>query len=311
MANLQSIFKESGLQGIVPYGFDLDGPGYRFLCDKLREGISFYVVAEPETGLPYYFVDSNHVYFNLYSTEEAAAAKCDEIAMNKRYSVPALLETNGWADALWKRYRDLGATHVRLDDAVWTSMKDLAPIATYEGIISFETPLRNPTLNSIMYCYRQDVQAECCTDAMVALFWETFKRSTFYAPLRPTRTLHPGESLNAENSDFHYLTMNDGRKAFLLFTDDEFKMIYGAGTKLSSEEYKVVNVFNYDEIREFFADVPGLCAVVNAGCGGGFSLTPESIDEFESVALNQAALQKSSAPQGVRAMTGFFQNEDF
>lgn len=80
MANLQSIFNESGLQGIIPYGFDLDGPGYRFLCDKLKEGISFYVVADPETGLPYYFADSNHVYFNLYSTEEMAAAKCDEIA---------------------------------------------------------------------------------------------------------------------------------------------------------------------------------------------------------------------------------------
>ena len=161
-----------------------------------------------------------------------------------------------------------------------------------------------------MYCYRQDVQAECCTEAMVALFWETFKKSTFYAPLHPTRTLHPGESLNASNSDFHYVTMNDGRKAFLLFTDDEFKKIYGTGARLKPEEYKVVNVFNYDEIREFFTDTPGLCAVVNAGCGG-FSLTPESINEFESVALNQAALQRSATPQGVQAMTGFFQNEDF
>ena len=143
MANLQSIFNESGLQGIIPYGFDLDGPGYRFLCDKLKEGISFYVVADPETGLPYYFADSNHVYFNLYSTEEMAAAKCDEIAMTKRYTIPALLETSGWVDALWRRYRDLGATHVRLDDAVWVAIKDLASSATYEGIISFETPLRN------------------------------------------------------------------------------------------------------------------------------------------------------------------------
>ena len=47
MANLQSIFNESGLQGIIPYGFDLDGPGYRFLCDKLKEGISFYGKPSP------------------------------------------------------------------------------------------------------------------------------------------------------------------------------------------------------------------------------------------------------------------------
>ena len=52
----------------------------------------------------------------------------------------------GWVDALWRRYRDLGATHVRLDDAVWVAIKDLASSATYEGIISFETPevIRQP-----------------------------------------------------------------------------------------------------------------------------------------------------------------------
>lgn len=311
MANLNSIFKESGLQGIIPYGFDLDGPGYRFLCDKLKEGISFYILADSDTGLPYYFVDHQHVYFNIYSTEEAASLKCDEIAMSKHYAVPAYLETSGWADALWKRYRDLGATHVRLDDAVWAGMGDLAPAATYEGIISFKTPLRNPTLNSIMYCYRQDCMAENCTNAMAALFWETFKKSTFYAPLRPTRKLCPGESLNASNSDFHYTELDDGRKAFLLFTDNEFKLIYGTAAKLQPEEYKVVNVFNYDEIQEFFADVPGLCAVINAGCGG-LSITPESIEEYESIALNQAALQKSTGNHaGIAPMTGFFQNENF
>ena len=61
MANLQSIFNESGLQGIIPYGFDLDGPGYRFLCDKQKQGISFYDLADTETAQPYNIPDTNHV----------------------------------------------------------------------------------------------------------------------------------------------------------------------------------------------------------------------------------------------------------
>lgn len=310
MANLQAIFKDSGLQGVVPYGFDLDGPGYRFLCDKLKEGIAFYVIANPQTGLPYYFVDQSHVYFNLYSTETAASAKCDEIAMNKRYAIPAPLDMGDYADALWKRYRDLGASHVRLDDAVWINMKDLAPVATYEGIISFETPLRNPTLNAIMYCHQQDVEAECCTDALTSLFWETFKRSQFYAPLRPTRPLRPGEALNTENSDFHYVELSDGKKAFLLFTDNEFKLIYGTTAGLKSDEYKVVNLFNYGEILDFFANEPGLCAVINPGCGG-FVLSQDGIEEFDSIALNQAALQRSSNVHAdIAPMTSFFQNQE-
>ena len=311
MANLQSIFKESGLQGIIPYGFDLDGSGYRFLCEKLKEGISFYVIADPDTGLPYYFVDAEHVFFNLYSTEEAASAKCDEIAMNKRYTIPALLETNGWADSLWKRYRDLGASHIRLDDAVWVRMGDLASVATYEGVLSPETPLRNPTLNAIMYCYRQDVKAECSTDAMTALFWETVKKSTFYAPLHPTQPLRPGEKLNSENSDFHYVDLQDGSKAFLLFTDNEFKLIYGTNMDLKAEDYKVVNLFLYDDILEFIASNPGLCAVINPCCGG-FTISQDAISELDSITLNQAALNKTTHLNiGISPMIGVFQNDDF
>ena len=226
MANLNVIYKESGLQGIIPYGFGMDGQGYRFLCSKLKEGVSFYVIASPTTTLPYVFVDHEHIYYNLYTTEEAAASKCDILAMDKHYAVPALLETAGWADILWRRYRDLGATHVRIDDAVWISIRDLTTVATYEGIINFETPLRNPTLNAVMYTYQQDYEAGTCTDALTALYWETFKKSLFYAPLRPTRSIKPGESLTSDNSDFHFVELEDGSTAFLLFTDDEFKRIY-------------------------------------------------------------------------------------
>lgn len=309
MADLQAIFKDCGLQGIIPYGFDLDGPGYRFLCDKLKAGIPFYVIADPRTGLPYYFVDQSHIYFNLYSTEAAASAKCNAIAMNKRYTIPAPLDMGDLADILWKRYRDLGASHVRLDDAVWIRMKDLASVATYEGIISFETPLRNPTLNAIMYCHRQDVEAECCTNALTALFWETFKRSQFYAPLHPIRPLRSGEALNPENSDYHYVTLDDGKKAFLLFTDNEFKLIYGTAVGLKPEEYKVVSLFEYKDILEFFAEEPGLCAVINPGCGG-FVLSQNGVEEFDSIALNQAALQQSrNVHANIAPMTSFFQSD--
>lgn len=296
MANMQSIFQESGLQGIIPYGFELDSPGYRFLCEKLKEGTAFYVIAEPETGLPYYFTDSKHIFFNLYSTEEMASVKCNEIAISKRYTVPARLDTCGWADSLWKRYRDLGATHIRLDDAVWLSLKDLAPVATYEGVLSPKTPLRNPTLNSIMYCHRQDVEAECCSDALTALFWNTLKNSYFYAPLHPTRTLLPGESLDHSNSDFHYVALQDGRSALLLFTDNEFKLIYGGNAQLRPEEYKVVSLLTYDELQRILMDRPGLCLIINAGCGG-FSVTPEAIEELDLIALNQEALQRSTQIQ--------------
>lgn len=312
MANLNIIYKESGLQGIIPYGFGMDGQGYRFLCDKLKEGETFYVIASPTTTMPYFFVDNEHVYFNIYTTEELASARCDASAMDKHYAVPAPMETKGWAPALWRRYRDLGATHIRIDDAVWISIKDLAPTATYEGIINLGTPLRNPTLNSIMYFYQQSYEAGTCTDAVTALYWETLKKSLFYAPIRPTRPLHPGEALNEQNSDFHIMELEDGRNAILLFTDDDFKIVYGETYEMKPEEYKVVNVFDYEDILKYMRDNENMCALINHMMGN-FLISPEMIDEFESISLNNAARSKNSAPKNyvAGAMTSFFEDNPF
>jgi len=293
MANLDAIYEESGLQGVIPYGFGMDGQGYRFLCGKLKEGVSFYVIASPATTLPYFFADNEHIYFNLYTTEEMASSKCDSLAMDKRYTVPALLETEGWTSVLWRRYRDLGATHIRIDKAVWISISDLTTTATYEGIINYDTPLRNPTLNAIMYSYQQNYEAGACPDALTALYWETVKKSLFYAPLRPTRPIQPGETLNAGNSDFHYIELEDGSRAFLLFTDDDFKNIYAESYGLKPEEFKVVNLFNFNEIREFLASESGLCALVNH-MAGNFVISTDLMDYYETISLNEAARKKGA-----------------
>lgn len=307
MANFQTIFRDCGLQGIIPYAFDQDNPAYRFLCEKLSIGISLFVISEPETGLPYYFIDSQHVFFNVYSTREAATVKCRELAMNKRDTTPALIETSGWAAALWRRYRDLGATHIRLDDSVWVSLGDIVPMATYEGILSVNTPLRNPTLNSIMYCHRQDVEAECCTDALSALFWQTFKASKFYVLLRPIHAHSQGTISAKYNFVPHFLTLPDGRKAFLLFTDNEFKLIYGRCKNLSPNAYKIVALFNFDDIHHLVVQL-GYCALVNAFCGD-FILAPDTINEFESILLNQSALNnRNTACSDVAPMVDFFQH---
>lgn len=178
---------------------------------------------------------------------------------------------------------------ILLDNSVWVSIFDLSATTTYEGILSINTPLRNPTLNAIMYCYRQDVIADSCTYAMAALFWETLKSSKFYAPLKPSRTLRPREALNIGSFNMHYISLQDSRKAFLLFTDNKFKSIYAGSMNLKSEEHKVVNLFACDDICKLIFSERGLYAVINAYCGG-FCITSESIEEFESISLNPSVL---------------------
>jgi len=288
MANLQAIFDANGLQGIVPYAFGMKGQGYQFLCQKLMEGIPFWVITAEDTGMPYVFAVDDRVMFGLFSTQAQAASKCDELAMSNFVTVPVYIDPQGWAQRLLKRYRDLGATHLLLDDSALVKISDIAPMASYDGIINPQTPLRNARLNAALYCLAQFSAAGIENNALVAYFWEVMKNSRLYAPKRPTRQLQPGEALTDQNSDFHYIILEDGKKAVLCFTDGEFVNIYAEVAELPSEDCSVASTPGHTDWKGFLDHNPGMGMVLNAGAGD-FLFTQEIIREYELAVLNQSA----------------------
>lgn len=288
MANLQAIYDANGLQGIIPYALGMRGQGYQFLCQKLMEGVPFWVIAAEDTGMPYVFAVDDRVMFGLFSTQEQASFKCDELAMDNFITTPVYIDPEDWAQQLLKRYRDLGATHLLLDNSALVKISDVAPIASYNGILNPQTPLRNALLNPALYCLAQFSAAGITNNALVAYFWEVMKDSRLYAPKRPTRQLNPGEALTDENSDFHYITLEDGQQAVLCFTDGEFVNIYAEAAGLSSEECSVAATPGYLEWKGFLDQNPGMAMVLNAGAGD-FLFTQDIIKEYELAVLNQNA----------------------
>jgi len=288
MANLNAIYKEDGLQGVIPYAFGLEGPGYNFLCNKLKQGEKLYIVTAKANSMPFYFFNEEKIYFNLYDSESAAAAKGDELARNKFYTYPTEMNMGDYAPAIWKRYRDLGITHIRINDAVWVRVSDLAPICEYEGMLTPETPLRNPTLNAAIYTALQFMEADAATNELMAYMWETVKGSTFYAPIRATRPLRPGESLGPENSDFHFYVNEEGERALLIFTDDEAKLIYAQTEELRPEEIQVVYTPDWNDVMDYLRENPKIAVIINLHAGN-MLLTEEIIEEYERNALNIAA----------------------
>lgn len=288
MADLNAIYKDNGLQGIIPYAFGMKGQGYQFLCQKLMEGIKFWVITSPDTGMPYVFAVQDRVMFGLFSTPEQATSKCDELAMDNFITSAVELDTAGWAQQLLKRYRDLGATHLLLDDSVLVKMSDIAPTATYDGILNSQTPLRNSKLNPALYCLAQFSAAGIENDALVAYFWNLMKESRLYVPKRPTRQLQPGEALTDQNSDFHYITLEDGQKAVLCFTDADFVSIYAEAAESPPEECSVAATPTYTDWKGFIDQSNGMAMVLNAGAGD-FLFTQEMIRDYEVILLTQAA----------------------
>ena len=92
MANLKAIYDANGLQGIIPYALGMHGQGYQFLCQKLMEGEPFWVIAASDTGMPYVFAVNDQVMFGLFSTEQQASFKCDELARDNFMTTPVLIE---------------------------------------------------------------------------------------------------------------------------------------------------------------------------------------------------------------------------
>lgn len=76
MANLHALYNENGLQAIIPYAFGAIGRGYKFLCQKLRVGITFWIIVSSASKMPFVSAAEETVFFFLYTTLEQTNVKC-------------------------------------------------------------------------------------------------------------------------------------------------------------------------------------------------------------------------------------------
>ena len=54
MANLEALFNDNGLQAIIPYAVGAAAQGYKFLCQKLRDGVSFWIIVSSDSKMPFF-----------------------------------------------------------------------------------------------------------------------------------------------------------------------------------------------------------------------------------------------------------------
>lgn len=291
MADLDALYSYEGLPAIIPYAFSQTSPGYKYLCEKMKTTGSIWCVVDSEDEFPIVLTEPDKVFFKIFTNEDMGQHECDRLAMDRYYSKLVPLSLDTYASEIWKRFRDCGATHLRLDNAVWISIADLAPAATYDGFINVNAPLRNANLNSALYCYCQHVKADAASVKLAAYVWDIIKQAHFCLPILPIDPLKPGESLSSDNVQFHYIEQDNNRNALLVFTDENFLTIYKDALKLSQEDCGAFYTPSFESLRDIMVENEiDLCINLYAG---SFLLTNELCAEFEQAALNAAARDAS------------------
>lgn len=294
MADLSALYKDNGLPGILPYAFGMQGTGYRFLCERLREGESFYLIVSPYNNMPWYFPRDNKVMFCLYTDPQYAEQQCDLLAREKLRAAAIPMDLTGVAGQVWKRYRDLGCTHLLIDDSVYVAMSDLVSPASYDGFINAKAPLRNERLNAALYTLLQYEDNDLDHQALQGYFWDVFRQSRLYVPIKPLRQLHTGELLTTDNSDYHFIDLENGSRGLLAFTDGYFLQMFADMEGLTPDQYTANVVCTYESLLEYMQAYPEQCVVLNCGMGN-FVLDLENIEKFDTLSLNSAAQNAADA----------------
>ena len=292
MANFKAIYEESGLLGIIPYAFNMTGQGYNFLCDKLKNGEAFWIIYSEENNVPFISVDdvTNYVYFNLFSSSEQAEKLTLQLAANDFHTKVIKIDAAATDSAtnLWLQYRDLGITHLKFDDAIWVNIDDLAPKATYDGMLNPKLPIRNAQLNAALYYMLQFIDANIQFNESVAYFWRCFQNSHLYVPIYPRVALKQGETLKNDNIEYHHVTDSNGRTSILAFTDNHFLNAYVQQENLKSEYYTAAYTPDFVHLKTFLEENKEISITLNHYYGD-LLLTLELLNEMESITLNQAA----------------------
>lgn len=157
MADLQAIYRDFGIQGVVPYSFQRGGEAYQFLVEKMRREVPLYLIVSDVTRVPYLDVMHLGTYAMVCLSEEQAGFLCDKLARRGESTYPVKLMDIDEKRKMIQYIRDLGTAGIQIDDGVFVYIQDLTEEADYDGFKSLDLPLRNAAINSALYLLSQKI----------------------------------------------------------------------------------------------------------------------------------------------------------
>lgn len=160
MADLNAIYQEFGLTGLIPHALRQGTRAYQLLIEKIRGGDRLFYL-ESHLSMPFVIVKDQTYQTFIFTNEELAGAKREELKANRYDTIMREIPAGEGRPALLRSFYDDGITHLCLDEAVSIPLRGLVPdLPRYDGYPSENHMLRNAALNGATAYYTQFVLAE-------------------------------------------------------------------------------------------------------------------------------------------------------
>lgn len=160
MADLNAIYQEFGLTGLIPHALRQGTRAYQILLEKIKDGDKLFYL-ESFLSMPFIIVKDQTYQTFIFTNEELAGAKREELKTARYDTIMREIPAGKERSILLRSFYDDGVTHLCLDEAMSIPLRGLVPdLPRYDGYPSENHMLRNAALNGATAYYTQFVWAQ-------------------------------------------------------------------------------------------------------------------------------------------------------
>lgn len=160
MADLNAIYQEFGLTGLIPHALRQGTRAYQMLLEKIKSGDKLFYL-ESYLSMPFIIVKDQDYQTFIFTNEELAGVKREQLKIDRYDTIMREIPAGEERTVLLRSFYDDGITHLCLDEAVSIPLRGLvSDLPRYDGYPSENHMLRNAALNGATAYYTQFVWAQ-------------------------------------------------------------------------------------------------------------------------------------------------------
>lgn len=282
MADLQKLYEQYGLPGIVPYSFQRKG--HQFMVEKLQEASPIYLLFSSELNSPFLTITKEGATALLYSEESRAETAQSNLKQEGYKTYIKTFAEDIQRQNLWDSLRDIGVKILLLDDMIHVKIFSLTQKVPYDGFVGLEKPLRNLELNAALHVYYQDIKANYIRPKLHCYLLSLLQNGHLLLPMIVASK--PGQSLTNQDVIFPYFKNQSGKDCILAFTDWNFYHEYMNNNM--PDEQETVFISDYHTLKNFLDANQTTILTLNP-TSINVDITADYLRQFERQALDYNA----------------------
>lgn len=245
MANLNAIYEEFGLSGIIPYSLRPDTEGRKLIQRKITQGEVLYTL-ESMFSMPFLIIEEGIYQTPVFSSNKKAEQFLKKPSISKMQAKVIKLPEEGREEALLN-LNDCGATMIRLDDSISVPLISLVDIPRYDGRLSEDHMLRNHRLNAAT-SYLLQISCTGHGNQEVERLWaERMTQSDFLVAV---------ENDDANGYPFCFGRAK-GQKCLRVYTD-------WTQARNDASPVHTAFIFSFEELESYVKEHPNVALHINA-----------------------------------------------